>query len=175
TGGREACFLNSEADYKDAKNFAVFISEAALVKFKEAKIENPKEFYKGKLVRVTGMVVLYRDKPEIKVDSPDQIALVEKKGPALAYCSPTAPIKRQRGAVASPSRRVLSVRRPPGRSIHPSGPGSGPAARLDWTGRSTWCCHCPSPSRRGSTATDRAGPPAALSRRTAGPRRLFRT
>lgn|SRR5262245_27656623 len=79
TGGREACFLNSEADYKDAKNFAVFISEAALVKFKEAKIENPKEFYKGKLVRVTGMVVLYRDKPEIKVDSPDQIALVEKK------------------------------------------------------------------------------------------------
>jgi len=79
TGGREACFLNSEADYKDAKNFAVFISEAALAKFKEAKIENPKEHYKGKLVRVTGTVVLYRERPEIKVEEPEQIVVVEKK------------------------------------------------------------------------------------------------
>src|SRR5262245_30701757 len=79
TGGREACFLNSEADYKDAKNFTVFVPEEALAKFKAAKIEDPKTHFKGKTVRVTGTVTLYRDKPQIKVESPDQVTIVEKK------------------------------------------------------------------------------------------------
>ena len=56
TGGKEVAFLNSESDFKDAKNFTVFIPEAALEKFKKAKIEDPKTFYKGKTVRVSGTV-----------------------------------------------------------------------------------------------------------------------
>jgi DNA/RNA endonuclease YhcR with UshA esterase domain len=79
TGGKEANFLNSEADFKDAKNFTVFIPEEALEKFKKAKIEDPKTFYKGKTVRVTGTVTLYREKPQIKVEDPAQIEVVEKK------------------------------------------------------------------------------------------------
>jgi DNA/RNA endonuclease YhcR with UshA esterase domain len=79
TGGRVACFLNSEGDYKDAKNFTVFIPEEALAKFKAAKIEDPKAHFKGKTVRVVGTMTLYRDKPQIKVDSPDQVTIVEKK------------------------------------------------------------------------------------------------
>jgi DNA/RNA endonuclease YhcR with UshA esterase domain len=79
TGGKEANFLNSEADYKDAKNFTVFIPEAALEKFKKAKIDDPKTHYKGKTVRVTGTVTLYREKPQIKVEDPTQIEVVEKK------------------------------------------------------------------------------------------------
>jgi DNA/RNA endonuclease YhcR with UshA esterase domain len=79
TGGRTNCYLNSEADYRDAKNFTVFIPEEAVAKFKAAKIEDPKVHYKGKLVRVTGTVTTARDKPQIKVESPDQIVVVEKK------------------------------------------------------------------------------------------------
>jgi DNA/RNA endonuclease YhcR with UshA esterase domain len=75
----EVCFLNSEEDFKDAKNFTVFIDKDAFAKFKEAKIEDPAAHFKGKTVQVKGKVVLYRDRPEIKVSGPDAIKVVEKK------------------------------------------------------------------------------------------------
>ncbi|MDB5307345.1 MAG: hypothetical protein JWO38_1547 [Gemmataceae bacterium] len=78
-GGKEASYPNSETDFKDAKNFTVFIPAAALEKFKKAKVEDPKMFYKGKRVRVTGTVTLYREKPQTKVEDPDQIEVLEKK------------------------------------------------------------------------------------------------
>jgi DNA/RNA endonuclease YhcR with UshA esterase domain len=73
------CFLNSEEDFKDAKNFTVFVDKEALAKFKEAKIEDPAAHFKGKTVQVKGKVILYRDRPEIKVSGPDVIKVVEKK------------------------------------------------------------------------------------------------
>src|SRR5262245_5521260 len=73
------CFLNSEEDFKDAKNFTVFIDQEALAKFKEAKIEDPAVEFKGKTVQVKGKVTLYRDRPEIKVSGPDAIKIVAKK------------------------------------------------------------------------------------------------
>ena len=79
TGGRSNRYLNSEADYKSAANFAVFISKDVLPKFKEAKIDDPADFYKGKTVRVTGTVTTYEDHPRIEVAGPDQITVVEKK------------------------------------------------------------------------------------------------
>jgi DNA/RNA endonuclease YhcR with UshA esterase domain len=79
TGGKGDCFLNSEADYKSADNFTVFIPKDVVEKLKEAKIDDPSAYYKGKTVRVSGTVTLYRDKPEIKIDSPDQVQVVDKK------------------------------------------------------------------------------------------------
>ena len=73
------CFLNSEEDFKDAKNFTVFIDKEALAKFKEAKIEDPAAHFKGKTVQVKGKVTLYRERPEIKLSGPDAIKVVEKK------------------------------------------------------------------------------------------------
>src|SRR5262249_6971832 len=73
------CYLNSEEDYKDAKNFTVFIDKEALAKFKEAKIEDPAAHFKGKTVRGKGKVTLHRDRPEIKVSGPEAIKIVEKK------------------------------------------------------------------------------------------------
>jgi DNA/RNA endonuclease YhcR with UshA esterase domain len=75
----EVCFLNSEEDFKDAKNFTIFIDKDALAKFKEAKIDDPAAHFKGKTVQVKGKVLLYRDRPEIKVSGPDEIKIVEKK------------------------------------------------------------------------------------------------
>lgn len=75
----DAAFLNSEENYRAEKNFTVFLDKDALEKFKKAKIDDPAAHYKGKTIRVTGTVKLYRDKPEIAVAEPDQIQIVEKK------------------------------------------------------------------------------------------------
>jgi N-acetylneuraminic acid mutarotase len=79
TGGKDVCFLNSEADFKGDQNFTVFIPAAALEAFKAAKIDDPRTYYKGKTVRVTGTVTLYREKPQIKVELPAQVEVVGKK------------------------------------------------------------------------------------------------
>src|SRR5262245_7139494 len=73
------CFLNSEEDFRDAKNFTVFIDKKALAKFKEAKVEDPPAHFKGKTVQVKGKVTLYRDRPQIVLSGPDAIKVVEKK------------------------------------------------------------------------------------------------
>jgi DNA/RNA endonuclease YhcR with UshA esterase domain len=76
---KDVCFLNSEADFKDDKNFTIFIDKDALAKFKEAKIDDPAAHFKGKTVQVKGKVTLYRDRPEIKLSGPDAVKVVEKK------------------------------------------------------------------------------------------------
>lgn len=73
------CFLNSEEDHKSDKNFTIFLGKDALAKFKEAKIDDPAAHFKGKVVQVKGKVTLYRDKPQIAIDGPDAVKLVEKK------------------------------------------------------------------------------------------------
>ncbi len=75
----EVAFLNSEADYKSAGNFTVFLSKGAVEKFKTAKVDDLSARFKGKTIQVTGTVILYRERPEIKVENPEQIKIVEKK------------------------------------------------------------------------------------------------
>ena len=79
TGGRENHYLNSEEDFKDAKNFTIFISKDLIDVFKKAGIENPSMHYKEKVIQVTGTVVLEKEKPWIKVEEPDQIKIVTKE------------------------------------------------------------------------------------------------
>jgi len=79
TGGTLNCYLNSAASFQDSANFAVFIPEDALEKFKQARIEKPKDFYKGKMVQVVGTVSLFKDRPQIRVDDPTQIKIVERR------------------------------------------------------------------------------------------------
>jgi DNA/RNA endonuclease YhcR with UshA esterase domain len=75
-----AVFLNSETDFKDKNNFTIFLGGKELLeKFKKAKIDDPAAHFKDRTIRVTGTVKLYREKPEIAVDDPDQIQVVEKK------------------------------------------------------------------------------------------------
>jgi DNA/RNA endonuclease YhcR with UshA esterase domain len=75
---RGVFFLNSEEDYRSAGNFTAFINATAAKRFREAKIDDPAAHFKGKTVRVTGTVKLYRDKPEIVVEDPKQVEIVEK-------------------------------------------------------------------------------------------------
>ncbi len=72
------CFLNSEKDHKLSSNFTAFITPAGLKKFKEeAKIEQPALHFFKKKIRVTGTVQLFKEQAEIKVESPEQIKIVE--------------------------------------------------------------------------------------------------
>lgn len=72
------CFLNSEKDHKLSSNFTAFITPKALKALKEdAKIERPADHYLEKTVRVTGTVKLFKEQAEIKVETPDQLVIVE--------------------------------------------------------------------------------------------------
>ena len=76
TGGNTARYLNSESDFRDNKNFAVFIPNAALSGFKQAGIADPGELYKGKTIVVTGTVALAQGRPQIRVENAGQIKVV---------------------------------------------------------------------------------------------------
>jgi DNA/RNA endonuclease YhcR with UshA esterase domain len=79
SGGNKNQYLNSEEDYKDLKNFTIFIAKDHLDKFKKAGIENPSVHFKGKLLQVTGVVALEQQKPRISVAEPDQIKVITKE------------------------------------------------------------------------------------------------
>jgi DNA/RNA endonuclease YhcR with UshA esterase domain len=72
-------FLDSEEDHHDPKDFAVAVTETGKVKFKEAKIDDPAGHFKGKTIRVTGVVTVKDNQPQIEVDDPRQIEVVEKQ------------------------------------------------------------------------------------------------
>jgi DNA/RNA endonuclease YhcR with UshA esterase domain len=71
-------FLDSEEDHHDPKNLAVAVTETGKGKFKEAKIDDPAGYFKGKTIRVTGVVTVKGNQPQIEVGDPRQIEVVEK-------------------------------------------------------------------------------------------------
>src|SRR5215470_13584305 len=71
-------FLDSEEDHHDPKNFAVAVTETGKGKFKEAEVDDPARHLKGKTIRVTGMVTVKDKQPQIEVDDPGQIEVVER-------------------------------------------------------------------------------------------------
>ena len=45
------------------------------------KIDDPASHYKSKTVRVSGTIVLFRDKPQIAIEDVDSIKIVDEKRP----------------------------------------------------------------------------------------------
>jgi DNA/RNA endonuclease YhcR with UshA esterase domain len=71
-------FFDSEENHHDPKNFAVAVTETGKGKFRKAKIDDPASHFKGKTIQVTGVVTVKDDQPQIEVDDPGQIEVVEK-------------------------------------------------------------------------------------------------
>ena len=69
-------FLDSEEDHHDPNNLAVTVTGSGAARFKEARIDDPALHFKGKTIRVTGVVTLKDDRPRIEVDDPRQIEVV---------------------------------------------------------------------------------------------------
>jgi hypothetical protein len=75
---RGEIYLDSEEDYRDAKNLGIVVTRAGAAKFKKAGVEEPAVHFKGKLIRVKGTVLIKDHRPRIEVDDPRQIQIVEK-------------------------------------------------------------------------------------------------
>jgi len=67
----KACFLNFDADYR--KSFTAVIFGSCFDKFPSA----PEQHYLSRTVRVTGVVRKYSGRPEIILESPEQIEVIE--------------------------------------------------------------------------------------------------
>jgi DNA/RNA endonuclease YhcR with UshA esterase domain len=69
-------FLDSEEDHHDPKNLAVAVRQSGKAKFREAKIDDPANHFKGHVIRVSGVVTLNDGRPRIDVDDPGQIEVM---------------------------------------------------------------------------------------------------
>ena len=72
-------YLDSELDFKDAKNFAVVITKTGAAKLKDAGIADPASHFKDKLIRATGKVREVDRVPRVEIDDAKMIRVVEKK------------------------------------------------------------------------------------------------
>jgi DNA/RNA endonuclease YhcR with UshA esterase domain len=69
-------FLDSEEDHHDPKNLAVAVTETGKMNFRGMGINDPAGHFKGQVIRVTGVVRLKDNRPQIEVDDPRQIEAV---------------------------------------------------------------------------------------------------
>jgi DNA/RNA endonuclease YhcR with UshA esterase domain len=76
---RKEIYLDSEEDFRSEKNLGIIINVAGAAKFQDAGVEDPAEHFKGKTIRVTGVVTKENEKFRIIVEDPKQIRIVDKK------------------------------------------------------------------------------------------------
>lgn len=69
-------FLNSAEDHKSADNFTIVLDQKAQAKFKQEGI-NPRSHFDGKMIRVVGVLSMFRDTPQIIVSDAKQIRILE--------------------------------------------------------------------------------------------------
>lgn len=74
---RGVCFLNSRKNHRDDDNFTVVIFRDGLGRFAEAGIDDPAEHFDARTIRVRGTVAERNGKPQIVVELPDQIEIIE--------------------------------------------------------------------------------------------------
>jgi len=66
----KACFLNFHPNWRNTLSLVIFARDFP------AFPPQPERFYRGKKVRVKGYIVEYKGRPEIILDSPDQIEVL---------------------------------------------------------------------------------------------------
>lgn len=76
---KNICFLNSRKDRRAENNFTAVIFEDGLTRFRAAGIENPALHFLDRRIRVRGVVGVHGDRPQIVVEDPAQIELVESR------------------------------------------------------------------------------------------------
>ena len=75
---RGEIYLDSEADFRDEKNFAVVITRAGAASLKRAGIASPAEHFKGKTVLATGTVKVVDKVPRIEIDDARQVRITSE-------------------------------------------------------------------------------------------------
>jgi hypothetical protein len=73
---RKTVYLDSELDFNSEKNLGIAITEQGIADLKQKRnVDEPAEPFRGKMIRVVGMVVMEDERPYIKIDDADQIHL----------------------------------------------------------------------------------------------------
>ena len=75
---RGEIYLDAEADFRDAKNFAIVITRSGAASLKESGIDNPADHFKDKKVRATGTVKEVEGVPRVEIDDAKQIQIVKE-------------------------------------------------------------------------------------------------
>jgi hypothetical protein len=75
--GSSQVFLDSEKNHRDPKNLGVVVTESGRAKFAEAGIDDPTAHFKGRSIRVRGVVIHKEDRPYLEVNDVSQIELVK--------------------------------------------------------------------------------------------------
>lgn len=70
---RGEIYLDSEPNFRDAKNFAVVITRTGAASLKAAGIDNPADYFRGKKIRATGTVKEVQKVPRIEINHAGQI------------------------------------------------------------------------------------------------------
>jgi hypothetical protein len=74
---RKEIYLDSTANFRDPKNLGVVITAAGAARFRAAGVKGPAAYFKGKTIRVTGVVAVEKKtRYRILVDDPKQIRVV---------------------------------------------------------------------------------------------------
>jgi len=76
TGSRQV-FLDSEPNHRDPNNLGIVVTEAGRAQFTEAGIADPTAHFKGKTIRVHGVVLRKEKGLYIEVNEPGQIEMVK--------------------------------------------------------------------------------------------------
>jgi eukaryotic-like serine/threonine-protein kinase len=72
----ERYFLNAKEDYRAQDNFTVTFTKGVIDQLKAHGITDVKAYYTNKTVHVTGTVTKYNNRPQIEIESADQIQVV---------------------------------------------------------------------------------------------------
>jgi hypothetical protein len=75
--GSAQYFLDCEENHRDPTNLGVVVTTAGAGRFRESAIVDPAAHFKGKRIRIQGVVVQKENRPYIEVDDPGQIEIVE--------------------------------------------------------------------------------------------------
>lgn len=79
---KDVCFLNSRKDRNHAANFTAVIFKRGLERFKEQGVENPALHFLDRTIRVRGVITEHKNRPQIVVEDPAQIEIVDDSATA---------------------------------------------------------------------------------------------
>lgn len=74
---RGEIYLDSEADFHDAKNFAIVITKSGAASLQKTGIADPTAHFKGKVIRASGKVKEVDEIPRIEIDDAKQIRVAQ--------------------------------------------------------------------------------------------------
>jgi len=75
---RGEIYLDAELDFRSEKNLAAVINRDGAALFQHEGVQDFEEHFRGKTIRVKGVVSVVDDVPRIEVSDPKQIEIVKK-------------------------------------------------------------------------------------------------